>query len=101
MAWSTSRRKEQLPSDWETRRKRILRRDGYRCTAERADTGERCNERANQVDHVDQSRNWDHSDGNLTSLCEHHHAVKSSSEGGRANAARYRKKKPRHPGLIR
>lgn len=100
--WKGSTRKHTLPSNWEsTIRPRILARDGGRCTAIRADTDERCNDRANQVDHIDQSRRWDHSDSNLTSLCEWHHARKSSAEGGRAKAARYAASKRRHPGLIR
>ena len=99
--WKGSARKSQLPADWDAIRRRILARDGHRCTAIRADTDERCTERATDVDHVDQTRNWDHSDANLTSLCNWHHARKSSSEGGRANAARYRATKPRHPGLRR
>lgn len=99
--WKGSTRKQSLPADWTQRRARTFARDGYRCTAIRADTGERCNERATDCDHVDQSRRWDHSDANLTSLCSHHHDQKSSGEGGRANASRYRAKKPQHPGLLR
>lgn len=98
--WSTSRRKQSLPADWQTRREATFRRDGYQCTATRADTGERCTERATDCDHVDQTRNWDHSPANLTSLCSHHHATKSSSEGGRAKAARDRATTRRHPGLV-
>lgn len=99
--WKGSTRKATLPPDWTQRRERTFRRDGYRCTATRADTGERCNERATDCDHVDQSRRWDHSDQNLTSLCSWHHDQKSGAEGGRAKAARNRASKRRHPGLIR
>jgi 5-methylcytosine-specific restriction protein A len=99
--WKNSNRRNQLPADWEKIRERTFRRDGYRCTAIRADTGNRCPDRATDCDHVDQSRNWDHSDENLTSLCSWHHDRKSSAEGGRAKAARYAAKKRRHPGLLR
>lgn len=100
MAWSTSNRKQQLPPGWEnTIRPRILRRDRHRCRWIREDTGEPCNDRANQVDHVDQARSWDHSDANLQSLCEYHHGRKSSAEGGRAASAR-RKSRRRHPGML-
>ncbi len=105
MAWSTSRRKSQLPADWDTViRPRILRRDAWRCQHVRFDTERKCGAYANQVDHVDQTRNYDHSDGNLQSLCEHHHKVKSSSEGGQAKAAAATRRKAatrrRHPGLL-
>ncbi|GAA2577515.1 hypothetical protein GCM10009862_16040 [Microbacterium binotii] len=97
--WKGSTRKSTLPADWDTTvRPRILRRDGYRCVWIRADTNSQCGDRANQVDHIDQARRWDHSDGNLQSLCEYHHQRKSSAEGGRGN----RRKQParRHPGLL-
>lgn len=101
MAWSSSRRKQTLPHGWEATRRRILERDGYRCTAIRADTESRCNDRATDVDHIIPNfEGGSEDDSNLTSCCRFHHAQKSSSEGGRANAARYRAKKPRHPGLL-
>lgn len=105
MAWSTSNRKSQLPDDWDTViRPAILRRDRYRCVWRREDTGRLCGDRARDVDHIDQQRNWDHSPSNLQSLCPYHHARKSSSEGGRAKAAASARRKAaakrRHPGLI-
>ena len=101
MAWSTSRRKSQLPADWPQRCKFVLDRDGRRCQHIRYDTGHKCGAYANQVDHKNQERSWDHSPANLQSLCEHHHSVKSSSEGGRAASARRKAaKKRRHPGLL-
>lgn len=97
--WKGSQRRSRLPRDWERRRKIVLERDGYRCTAVRADTEERCNDYANQVDHIVQGADDDRIEG-LTSLCEHHHSVKSSAEGGRAKAARNRATTRRHPGLV-
>ncbi len=106
MAWSTSNRKSTLPPGWDTEtRPRILKRDNYRCTAIRADTGKRCNERATDVDHITpHSLGGSDRDSNLTSLCGWHHSRKSSAEGGEAaaKAAAKRKaaKKRRHPGLL-
>ncbi|ALJ22060.1 hypothetical protein AOA12_20060 [Microbacterium sp. No. 7] len=102
MAWSTSRRKSQLPPDWDTViRPAILKRDRHRCQHIRYDTGQKCGAYANQVDHVNQQRNHDHSPSNLQSLCEYHHRVKSSAEGGRAAQKRRRTAtKRRHPGLL-
>lgn len=101
MAWSTSNRKSQLPHDWRKIAPRILQRDQRRCQHVRYDTGLKCGAYANQVDHKDQARNWDHSPQNLQSLCEYHHKVKSSSEGGQAAAARRKAaKRRRHPGLL-
>lgn len=101
MAWSTSRRKQSLPADWPQRSRFVLDRDGHRCQHVRYDTGRKCGAYANQCDHKDQSRSWDHSYANLQALCEHHHSVKSSSEGGTAAAARRKAaKKRRHPGLL-
>jgi hypothetical protein len=100
--WQGSTRRTSLPSNWYTEiRPRILRRDNEACRWIREDTGEPCGDHANQVDHIDQSRRWDHSDRNLQSLCEYHHQIKSSSEGGQAKAARARAAKRRHPGLLR
>lgn len=101
MAWSSSNRKSQLPADWAQRCKYVLARDGHRCQHIRVDTERKCLQYANQCDHKDQSRSWDHSYENLQSLCEYHHKVKSSSEGGQAASARRRAaKKRRHPGLL-
>lgn len=100
MAWNTSRRKQSLPADWPKRTKFVLERDGYRCQHIRLDTGRKCGAYANQCDHKNQSRSWDHSPENLQSLCEYHHSIKSSSEGGNAAAARRKAKKRRHPGLL-
>jgi 5-methylcytosine-specific restriction protein A len=101
--WQGSTRRDTLPPDWQTIRKRILARDRGRCQW-RLDGGV-CGEPANQVDHIDHSRRDDHSDGNLRSLCFPHHQRKSSAEGGRAprRATRYNVKRPveAHPGLKR
>ena len=102
MAWSSSNRKATLPPGWESTRRRILKRDGYRCTAIRFDTESRCEEKATDVDHiVPHFEGGVEADSNLASLCPHHHKAKSSAEGGRAASARRKAaKKRRHPGLL-
>lgn len=101
--WEGSDRRLRLPPNWETIRLRVLRRDGYRCRAKNA-YGERCNEHAVDVDHI--NGDDDHRDEALQSLCEWHHDKKSGAEGARARAAAIRRagKKYRrtegHPGLL-
>lgn len=102
MAWtsdSVSARAARLPSDWSTRRVRVLRRDGYRCQA-RDSTGVLCGSPANQVDHVEHGD--DHDYANLQSLCRWHHARKSSSEGAAARRPKATQRRPpeAHPGLL-
>jgi 5-methylcytosine-specific restriction endonuclease McrA len=99
MAWQTSDRKSRLPSDWSTRRVRVLRRDGYRCQA-RDSTGQKCEAPANQCDHVKPGD--DHSLDNLQALCSWHHGRKSSAEGAAARrpaVSRYRRPEA-HPGAL-
>ena len=92
-------RKATLPADWEQRRATRLRRDRHRCQHIRYDTGKRCGDRANQVDHIG-DRN-DHSLENLQSLCEYHHMQKTGSQGGTAAArARAQRQKQKHPGIV-
>lgn len=100
MAWDTSNRKAGLPSDWTTRRVRVLRRDSYKCQA-RDSLGVMCGAPANQVDHIE--RGNDHSLDNLQSLCRWHHARKSSAEGAAARRPRPKQRRDPepHPGLIR
>ncbi|AWY07567.1 HNH endonuclease [Streptomyces phage Yosif] len=103
MAWSSSDRRGRLPADWDKIRRRVLARDGHRCT-HRDDYGTRCPEPATDVDHI--KAGDDHSMSNLRALCSWHHARKSSGEGAaaKARARRRQDKKFRrdedHPGLI-
>lgn len=91
-----SDRMKRLPDDWNERRIRVLRRDGYRCQIQDA-SGIPCLAPANQVDHVE--RGDDHGLDNLQAACRSCHARKSSAEG---NAARQRRRRPpeRHPGMV-
>lgn len=91
--WQGSTRKARLPENWSYLRGLVLDRDGGRCT----EPG--CGWPATDVDHIVPGD--DHSLGNLRSLCAGHHRRKSSSEGGRARAARGRRAVEPHPGLIR
>ena len=100
--WRGSNRLDRLPDNWKARRRRILIRDGYRCTWRH--DGVRCEELATDVDHIRPGD--DHGDANLRSLCDWHHQHKSSAEGGAARAAarrrvdhRFRRSEP-HPGLL-
>lgn len=105
--WAGSDRRQELPDDWERRRKRVLARDGYRCTERlthpTGDT-ERCPSPATDVDHI--RPGGDHSYGNLRALCSWHHQKKSSAEGGIARAVQRRRTRQRfrrvetHPGLL-
>ena len=94
MPWgSTSGRTAPLPPDWPARRRAALERDGYRCVKIRGDTGERCPDRATDVDHMGAPD--DHRLHMLQSLCAFHHARKTAAQGGRA---RPKKVQPKHPG---
>lgn len=97
--WEGSDRKARLPHDWQTRRIRVLRRDGYACQ-ERLSTGEPCLAPASDVDHV--TPGDDHSLDNLRALCRWHHARKSSAEGHAAQRPRPTRTRPpeAHPGMI-
>lgn len=101
--WANSDRRHRLPPDWGKRRKRVLKRDRYKCQA-RNSYGAMCGDLATDVDHI--VPNDDHDDENLRSLCEWHHRRKSSSEGAAAShesRAAIKQKFRRtetHPGLL-
>lgn len=99
MAWEGSDRASRLPHDWQARRIRVLRRDGYRCQA-RLLTGGLCLQPASEVDHIVPGD--DHRPENLRAICRSCHGRKTAAEG---NAARKRlppKRRPpeRHPGAL-
>lgn len=101
--WSNSDRRERLPADWPRRRHRILKRDNWQCQTV-MDSGETCGDYATEVDH--KQAGDDHEDYNLEAICTWHHARKSSSEGGEAQAkerrriARSYRRQEKHPGLV-
>lgn len=103
MAWARdSARRRRLPSDWASRRRAVLARDGGRCQW-KVDALSVCGAPATDVDHV--VPNDDDSFGNLRALCREHHALKSTREGHvalarmrREVAGRFRRVEL-HPGL--
>ena len=86
--WRSSNRRQELPSDWYSLRKKILARDSYQCQELIYDgkNWSKCLKPANQVDHIRPGS--DHRDTNLRALCEDCHKRKSSSEGGKSYAER-------------
>lgn len=95
--WASSDRRSELPPDWPRIRRRVLRRDGYRCTW--VEVGVRCSALATDVDHA--GERMDHSDESLRSLCEPHHKAKTQAEAAAARAAKSRRRPPPpHPGMV-
>ena len=98
MAWEHSTRRQRLPHDWPTRRRRILRRDQGICHI--------CHRPgATEVDHVNPGD--DHADNNLAAIHTTCHRTKSAGEGGtaaghsrRARAAQRLRPIEPPPGLI-
>ena len=93
MSWETSDRRSRLPANWGAIRRRILRRDGERCTWIDWIDGKRvrCPARATDVDHI--RRGDDHGDANLRSLCEAHHDRKTAREAAAGMTAAARRKR--------
>ncbi len=104
--WANSKRREELPADWQRLRRRVLRRDGNRCTHLTYDK-KRCDEVATEVDHVvPHSLGGSDSESNLAAICTFHHQAKSSAEGGAAaqairkrNAKKFDRRE-KHPGEL-
>lgn len=96
MPWDTSNRRDRLPSDWQRKRMRVLRRDSYRCRATDS-LGRRCDGKGSDVDHIVAGDNDD--EDNLQTLCSWHHARKSSAEGNAARRPRATLTRPaeQHP----
>ena len=101
--WNGSTRREELPPDWDSIRRRVLRRDNHRCVW-KDQYGRRCNASATDVDHI--VRGDDHRESNLRSLCSWHHAKRTGADGGAAKAAARRqnnkkfRREEQHPGLL-
>ncbi|WP_425565772.1 HNH endonuclease signature motif containing protein [Pseudonocardia ailaonensis] len=97
MGWSTSDRKDRLPSDWHAIRAECFRLNGRRCLLALPGV---CTERATQVDHI--RPRPDHSQDNLRPVCPECHGRKSSGEGiSKRTTMRARRHRPagRHPGF--
>jgi 5-methylcytosine-specific restriction endonuclease McrA len=97
--WRDTARRDRLPPDWPAIRRRILTRDGHRCTW--TVDGHRCAAVATDVDH--RVNNDDDRDSNLRALCSYHHRKKTAAEGNAAKArlrAAVRRTPEAHPGGV-
>ena len=95
MSWSTTR--APLPSNWESIRQDVFKRDGFRCRL----GWSMCTGRATEVDHI-RDRD-DHRLSNLRAVCSECHEARSrlqSAKAARAKAALARPRARRHPGLL-
>ena len=104
--WVKKQPSRPLPPDWPKRREHVLLRDGRRCQHVREDTGRRCLQWANEVDHVlERSEGGSDDESNLASKCEWHHKMKTAHHAGmksqRARRKRERNYLPPHPGILR
>ena len=107
-SWETSDRKLRLPRDWTAIVKRILKRDGHRCTWIDYEEGRRVRCVATvglEVDHIVPGD--DHRDENLRTLCREHHWRKTAREAGAGRAKRraeihrrFRREPERHAALA-
>lgn len=101
--WNSSNRRSELPPDWDKRRARRFKHDGYRCTWTNV-YDERCNGPAEECDH--KVPGPDHSHENLRSLCSYHHGIKSGQEGAAARSSAWRqnnqkfRRREQHPGAM-
>lgn len=101
MAWQGSNRRAELPPDWNKIRGAVLKRDGYRCTVIRYDTGMRCMETVElEVDHL--GSKFDHSLGNLAAKCSHHHAQHTGKQSAAGRTRRPPRRRPEgdHPSKL-
>lgn len=99
---SQGRRSAPLPKDWPRIRRRILKRDGWKCQRELA-TGGRCSEPATDVDHIiPAALGGGDEAGNLEALCRWHHNQKTGREASAFAHAKPPRARPQetHPGLV-
>lgn len=94
MAWATdSRRRAELPPDWDRRRKACIDAAGSQC--ERTlPSGKRCPRKATDADHAGDRMDHD----TLEALCGKHHKDKTQLEAKSARAPKGRRRQPeQHP----
>lgn len=95
MGWRhNSRRRKELPANWQQLRREVLYRDGGQCVF--------CGNKATDVDHIDP--HGPHDVDNLRALCHHCHMSRTQEQSVRARQrgnARPAPHRPasRHPGL--
>ena len=90
MVWAQkSRRKQELPPNWQYLRKQTFIRDNYKCVL--------CGAPATDCDHIGNKHN--HEITNLRSLCTQCHRKRTGKQGGSAKRhTRLRKNNPeQHP----
>lgn len=91
-----------MPKGWRRTRLRVLRRDGYACQWD-MDTGGKCGEPANEVDHiVPVTLGGSEGLANLQALCAWHHTRKSRGEAAFVSHAKPPRVRPQeeHPGYV-
>ena len=96
MVWINPRSTHR-PGSWAKIRKRVLRRDDYKCQIQ----GPGCTVLATEADHI--VPNDDHSPENLQSVCHPCHREKTKLEaklGMEARRKRGLRPQPKHPGSI-
>lgn len=99
--WADSDRKSRLPSDWPALVALTKKRAKGQCQFIMP-SRHRCPRKGTDVDHIHPGD--DNRPQNLQLLCAAHHALKSSLEGQRAQAARRirgLRQEETHPGTIR
>jgi len=96
MAWTSQGR--DLPPNWQAIRRRILHRDGHRCTWTQND-GTRCPQTTRlEVDHINDPHN--HDPANLRTLCHWHHAKRTAAQSAAAKQTNRKPQAAKHPGLT-
>lgn len=101
MAWETSDRRQELPSNWNGLVSQVKSRDGGRCVW-RLPSGKRCPRAGRDVDHIGDPS--DHSLRNLRLLCGDHHDARTRIQAifaKRKAAERPRRAVEQHPGMVR
>lgn len=84
--WAGSKRRKELPKDWEIRRLACKQRAGGRCEYV-GPSGARCKNKGTDADHA--GHRLDH--GTLQWLCETHHNRKTGKEARAGKVAARRK----------
>ena len=95
MGWESSTRRAELPKDWNARRRRVLKRDGGRCTW--TIDGVRCPAKATDVHHA--VAKDDHRLAALVSLCAEHHDLITKRQAAAAQPT-MRHPVEAHPGVL-
>jgi 5-methylcytosine-specific restriction protein A len=94
MPWQRdSRRRAELPRNWQTIRRLVLQRDGYHCTIREPP----CTGAATDVDHIGDRH--DHRPENLRAACAPCHRLRTARQSHEHRPSTNRPAE-RHPGLL-